>query len=181
MSKEKLQLTAVERRVARNLKRLRGKTFSVRGLAEELANQNEGGSTLTYSAISQVENCRRRLSIDEMWTISRVLDVSPIEFLLPTSSDDGGGILPPDDHSGSIYVPPLLANRIIRHIYKPLTSSTPEFVRKEVNRWLEKTAKGTDEERTQSALQELRYANLTEIAEGVKRIEKLLGDDDATA
>lgn len=122
---KKLDLTPVELRAAHNLKRLRAdKRYSVRSLSEATA-QLVGADKIGPNAISQIETEKRRMSLVDSWTLARALGVSPLEFYLPISDEDGAELGTPGDGYGSQVLP----KRIVRTLYRLPHESAPEYLR----------------------------------------------------
>ncbi|MFI7009982.1 helix-turn-helix domain-containing protein [Streptomyces sp. NPDC050145] len=75
--------------MAENLVRLRkARGFTVRGLGEALT--KTGRSVPDASAISSIENGKRRVDVDDLVALAAALGVSPLALLLPSA-------LSPDD------------------------------------------------------------------------------------
>ena len=72
-------------RAAANLRRLR----KARGMSAQALDDAtlQAGSRITRAQITQTENGRRRLSLDNVVVLARVFDVSPLEFLYPIEED----------------------------------------------------------------------------------------------
>ena len=77
---------ATTRTVAQNIKYYRGKAgYTTRTLAEELTKL---GFPVTHSVISQMENGRRRIDVDDLSWLAYALDTSLLALLLPMAEDE---------------------------------------------------------------------------------------------
>lgn len=72
--------------VGKNLKRLRAAAgMTTRVLAASLA---ENGMPMSPSGISEIENGRRGVNVDQLTALAAALDVSPLALLTPIPDDD---------------------------------------------------------------------------------------------
>lgn len=77
---------ATTQTVAQNIKYYRGKAgYTTRTLAEELTRI---GFPVTHSVISQMENGRRRIDVDDLSWLAYALDTSVLALLLPIAEDE---------------------------------------------------------------------------------------------
>lgn len=140
MSREKLLLTTVEQRAAENLRRVRDHhRFTTSSLAEATEKLRDV-APLNRTAISHIENGRRRMSLADAWTLSLALDVSPLEFFLPLDSQDGQEFAEGNDQHG----PNVLPNRLVRHLYRLPDDSAPERQRKIARQVMTAALRGED-------------------------------------
>lgn len=77
---------ATTQTVAQNIKHYRGKAgYTTRTLAEELTRI---GFPVTHSVISQMENGRRRIDVDDLSWLAYALDTSVLALLLPMAEEE---------------------------------------------------------------------------------------------
>lgn len=119
MAREKLQLTTVEKRAAHNLRRLReAKNFTTRSLSDATAELPDT-TRISATAISHIENSRRKMSLTDSWVLARALGVSPVEFYLPIDEQDGSELTnsrPPGAENWE---------KVIYQLFTPLDESVP--------------------------------------------------------
>ena len=81
MAKPKVNAGAATEAVAANLARIRNDgRISVRAMAER------SGNRLTPNAVSEIENGRRKVDVDDLVILAIALDVSPATLLMPPAS-----------------------------------------------------------------------------------------------
>ncbi|MGO2801209.1 helix-turn-helix domain-containing protein [Corynebacterium variabile] len=107
MAVQRLDLTPTEQLIAENIATLRKRRrYSLRTLAARLS---EVGPGLTDSAISQIENGRRRASAGDLWQLALALQVAPAVFYVPLDAEDPQAVvgdMPAGDRARLAFYPP---------------------------------------------------------------------------